>query len=77
MESGKVEFLKRVQAQNEDLVFYDHPLYIKPKNLQFLSKNCTSILTQHGASQSRNIILSIITSKHTCVKIPKTPSSTF
>ena len=33
---GKAEFLKRVQEQNEDLIFYDHPLYAKPKNWQFL-----------------------------------------
>ena len=35
-EVGKDEFLKRVQAENEDLIFYDRPLYGKPKNGQFL-----------------------------------------
>ena len=33
---GKAKFLKRVKEQNEDLIFYDHPLYAKPKNWQFL-----------------------------------------
>ena len=35
-EVGKDEFLKRVQAENNDLIFYDRPLYGKPKNGQFL-----------------------------------------
>ena len=35
-EIGKDEFLKRVQAENNNLVFYDRPLYSKPKNGQFL-----------------------------------------
>ena len=35
-EVGKDEFLKRVQAENNDLVFYTRPLYGKPKNGQFL-----------------------------------------
>jgi hypothetical protein len=35
-EVGKDEFLKRVKAENNDLVFYDRPLYGKPKNGQFL-----------------------------------------
>ena len=35
-EVGKDEFLKRVQAENNNLIFYDRPLYGKPKNGQFL-----------------------------------------
>jgi len=35
-EIGKDEFLKRIQAENNNLIFYDRPLYSKPKNGQFL-----------------------------------------
>ena len=35
-EVGKDEFLKRVEDENKDLIFYDRPLYGKPKNGQFL-----------------------------------------
>ena len=31
-----MNLMKSQKAQNEDLVFYDHPLYGKPKNWQFL-----------------------------------------